>query len=1198
MPPDFAPSNGPPDGDPSLDPALDQAFGSVKGLAAGRFEVFGPLGRDRDGEFAFLARSLTENRLAVLKQEPQLFGDVNDPATLKIIDRLDGSVPAPAGSCPVCQAAFVDWEPACPECGNDIAGTFASGDDNSSPEQLLAAVREAAPGYDVLGTMKRASGGPDVYFARDRSRGTLVALRLEQGDASGRRSGFTVAATRMMRPRLLYGTVGGDARESGRAAGKTPVWTPPLTPRSAARSGGATPAGTGSEFSDATGSPKVCPQCGETFGPELRFCPRDGAGLRSTAAVQDLVGQVIAERYHILGKLGEGGMGRVYLAEHVRMGRRCAVKVMNPILLYDPDSVSRFNREAANASLINHPNVAAIYDFGESDDLVYLAMELVEGESLAALLNREHGLSEPRAIDIALQVADALGAAHELGIVHRDLKPDNIMVAQTRNRPDLVKVVDFGIAKATKGGRQTVTRTGIVVGTPAYMSPEQILGDALDGRSDLYSLGCIVYEMLTGERAFADASGEVSIGQRLTQPPPRPGKVKRGLASRLDALVTTAMARAPDQRFQSAAEFRDALSAALRESSAPGSWLDRLPWRRSKGSSGAAGATSPGSSKSATGGSSSRGRAASGSAPGASGLNPPAPGADPGGSSAGGVSTGGPSATDYAGRASSRPPIPAVTYPDQGEAPAVSATGTAGQGRQDAPGQTTVFRHRSARSSSPRAVWLAAGCLAAAALGYGGWKVVTGRPRVSEPPIEAGSKIVLSKPDLSRPSPGPVADTGRVLTTTPTPPVPVPVATGMVRFAVPLPPDAVVRADGAELEPSADGSFPLSAGRHLLQVEAPGYRPMTQSVNVASGAVEVVKARLVRSEPAPRQEPSPRQEPAAGAGAGAPRAEPASRPKATPQPEPAPPPAAAPTPALTTGTIIVAGALPTGTEMSLDGVTLSVGTREIPTSPGSHWMKLSAQGYRTDSARVEVKPGEESRWMPFLLNPAPSLAVVEMATSDTALSVGGAVQLRASLKDDGGATLDRPLVWESSNAAVARVDRGGRVTAVAAGRAYIRARVEGRADSTRITVLRPAAPGARAPSDTAPSPDVAEVAPPANPAPADMQAAIGACAEAFGSQDERRIVEVYQAKTADDVQNLRKLLDVALKSGAEFSAIPVEVGAMSATTPTSLDAKFRFNWRNNAGVNKKKDAAMHLNVARGPKGWHLASCRATDKLSF
>ena len=391
----------------------------------------------------------------------------------------------------------------------------------------------------------------------------------------------------MMRPKLLYGTVGGDnPREvgPGLGGGHRPWMAVPSPPGPIpAPTPHRTPIGDAS-LTGADVGEKVCLQCGDVFGPEVRFCPRDGSALRPKARPESLVGQVIAERYHILGKLGEGGMGMVYLAEHVRMGRRCAVKVMNPILLHDPDSVSRFSREAANASRINHPNVAAIYDFGETaDSIVYLAMELVEGESLAVTIERERALPERRAVDIGRQVAEALGAAHELGIVHRDLKPDNVMLVRSRAGHDLVKVVDFGIAKVTQGARQDVTRTGYVIGTPAYMSPEQILGENLDGRSDIYSLGCILYEMLTGARAFAGPSGEVSIHQRLTEPPPRPRRVRRDLSKKLDEIVTTLMARSPDQRFQSVGALRDALDAILSETPAQSKLRQWLPWGHSGG---------------------------------------------------------------------------------------------------------------------------------------------------------------------------------------------------------------------------------------------------------------------------------------------------------------------------------------------------------------------------------------------------------------------------------------------------------------------------------------------------------------------------------------------------------------------------------------------------------------------------------------
>src|SRR2546423_4737358 len=223
---------------------------------------------------------------------------------------------------------------------------------------------------------------------------------------------------------------------------------------------------------------KICPTCSVEYPPTERFCPKDGMALHSQNGVTtDLVGSIVAERYHVLKQLGAGGMGRVYLAEHVKMGRQSAIKVLHPAMARDAEAIGRFNREAANASRIDHPNVAAIYDFGETHDgLLYLAMQYVEGETLTQIMKANGALPPLRASDITRQAAEGLYAAHAMGIVHRDLKPDNIMVTTDGDGIDSVKVVDFGIAKATGEGSK-VTRTGIVVGTPEYMSPEQLAGE-------------------------------------------------------------------------------------------------------------------------------------------------------------------------------------------------------------------------------------------------------------------------------------------------------------------------------------------------------------------------------------------------------------------------------------------------------------------------------------------------------------------------------------------------------------------------------------------------------------------------------------------------------------------------------------------------------------------------------------------------
>ena len=313
---------------------------------------------------------------------------------------------------------------------------------------------------------------------------------------------------------------------------------------------------------------KICPQCESRYEAELRFCPVDGATLRASEAGSDLIGVVVADRYVVLEKLGEGGMGRVYLAEHVRMGRRSALKVMHPGMMHDADAIARFNLEAANASRISHPNVAAIYDFGEtSDGLIYLAMEYIDGEPLTAIVEREGALQPARAAAIAAQVADALAAAHDMGIVHRDLKPDNVMVARGRDDADVVKVVDFGIAKSTDAGTgpQRVTRTGFIVGTPEYMSPEQLAGDPLDGRSDIYALGLVTFHMLTGSLPFPGATVQESMIVRLTERPRTLAEVRTGIPwpADLQAVLDRALAREAGHRHPTSHEFRRELLAAV-----------------------------------------------------------------------------------------------------------------------------------------------------------------------------------------------------------------------------------------------------------------------------------------------------------------------------------------------------------------------------------------------------------------------------------------------------------------------------------------------------------------------------------------------------------------------------------------------------------------------------------------------------------
>jgi Flp pilus assembly protein TadD len=314
-------------------------------------------------------------------------------------------------------------------------------------------------------------------------------------------------------------------------------------------------------------APKTCPTCSAEYPATERFCPKDGTALRAqSTGASDLVGSIIAERYHVIRKLGEGGMGQVYLAEHVKMGRQSALKVMHPAMVHDADAIGRFNREAANASRIDHPNVAAIYDFGETPEgLVYLAMQYVEGDTLTEIV-REHGALPPhRAAEIAKQAAEGLYAAHAMGIVHRDLKPDNIMVTKDQDGLDCVKVVDFGIAKAAGVKSQKVTRTGTVIGTPEYMSPEQLAGEEVDGRSDLYSLALVTFNMLTGDLPFPAETTQTAMIMRLTEKPRSLAQMKPDVdwPAQVQAVMSKALEREAGLRYASTREFGRALQQAI-----------------------------------------------------------------------------------------------------------------------------------------------------------------------------------------------------------------------------------------------------------------------------------------------------------------------------------------------------------------------------------------------------------------------------------------------------------------------------------------------------------------------------------------------------------------------------------------------------------------------------------------------------------
>ncbi len=295
-----------------------------------------------------------------------------------------------------------------------------------------------------------------------------------------------------------------------------------------------------------------------------------------------LIGQTIAGRFRITGFIGEGAMATVYRGLQDAEPRDVAVKVMHPHLARDATFAGRFRREAKAAALLQHPNTVQIIDYGADKDRLYIAMELISGQDLFEMLVLERRFPEARATRIVAQVCDALTAAHSRGIIHRDLKPENVMLLPDPKDPsqDLVKVLDFGIAKVLERDRgpnppdssedapsslvgSALTTVGVVVGTPAYMSPEQCRAEPVDARSDVYSCGILLYQLICGRTPFTgDSPIEIAINQ-VRMPPDPPSTIVPSINQQLEQIILTALEKWPAQRQQSAAELRDALLAVL-----------------------------------------------------------------------------------------------------------------------------------------------------------------------------------------------------------------------------------------------------------------------------------------------------------------------------------------------------------------------------------------------------------------------------------------------------------------------------------------------------------------------------------------------------------------------------------------------------------------------------------------------------------
>lgn len=317
-----------------------------------------------------------------------------------------------------------------------------------------------------------------------------------------------------------------------------------------------------------------CFTCGRHYSSDFEVCPEDQTPLQADATISEatppgdpLVGQTLDDKYRLEERLGVGGMGTVYRAIHLLIDRPVAVKVLNQRFVEDEAAQTRFRREARAAGRLQHTNAVTVTDFGQSPDgYVYLVMELLEGRTLRDVLAKEAPLDAARSVSLMLQISAAVAAAHEAGIIHRDLKPANVFIVQRAEVPAVVKVLDFGIAKLAtdsldEDDLMTLTQMGAMIGTPRYMSPEQCDGAELTPAADVYSLGIILYEMLTGAVPFS-GSTPLAIAMKQTSETPRgPREFVSSIPPALEQAVLHALEKRPEDRPANAAEFRAELLA-------------------------------------------------------------------------------------------------------------------------------------------------------------------------------------------------------------------------------------------------------------------------------------------------------------------------------------------------------------------------------------------------------------------------------------------------------------------------------------------------------------------------------------------------------------------------------------------------------------------------------------------------------------
>lgn len=303
---------------------------------------------------------------------------------------------------------------------------------------------------------------------------------------------------------------------------------------------------------------QTCPICEKTYSDEVGVCPVDGARLQRSGVKPDpLIGQTLKGRFRILNKLGEGGMGTVYLAEQLSIGRKVALKVLQADFARDAEFVRRFRDEARAAASVKHRNVTIIHDYDQAEDgSLFIAMECLEGRSLAEIIRQEGAMGVERVVRLGVQIAEGLEAAHRAGVIHRDVKPQNIMLV---GPGDEVKLLDFGIARLQEPDTPALTRAGIRLGTPEYMAPEQIEGGAITERTDIYAFGIVLYQMLTGAGPFTAPTTQALLMKQLYEAPVPLRGIRAEIPSALEQLVMQALEKKSERRQRDMGEVAEGL---------------------------------------------------------------------------------------------------------------------------------------------------------------------------------------------------------------------------------------------------------------------------------------------------------------------------------------------------------------------------------------------------------------------------------------------------------------------------------------------------------------------------------------------------------------------------------------------------------------------------------------------------------------